>query len=511
MKINVLIPLIAIFLLLCLKEMNAQTDPIAEKLDQALGEILCDCKSAKLLAQTVKNVNYIGNSGISLLSQSRYCPEVAKILLERGANVNLQNHDGTTALFEATSVKSTELLKLLLNYGANIDLRDNDGNTALTTFAWSMDIDIMKAFLENGANPNLQDKWGQTALHKVTECRNSKIESVMILLDKGANPNLQDNDGRTALMNTSSCGSTEIVKLLLKKGANPNLLNNMGNSALMNCVCSKSKPETVRLLLENGANPNIQSNGYTALYMASITDGQEEVVELLKKSGAHDDSNTQKDNNTSLYYDPNWNDNSWFDKYTKYKALYEGDSEELVCNLRNKKYSEDFAKNIKKIILCNYVVDLNSGSKDAKYYESIISEARKDLIKKGYEVEVVWYNKSESQYKNSETIKKKPAREEVAIVEISAGCDSSSKKYSGTTNETVGVIKDSNGKTVAEYQAPSSYSYREYTYTTEVHMWVKPYYQKTEVRGFGYSYQSLRGYVFTRSLKWLLKDIPKRK
>lgn len=72
MKINVLIPLIAIFLLLCLKEMNAQTDPIAEKLDQALGEILCDCKSAKLLAQTVKNVNYIGNSGISLLSQSRY-------------------------------------------------------------------------------------------------------------------------------------------------------------------------------------------------------------------------------------------------------------------------------------------------------------------------------------------------------------------------------------------------------------------------------------------------------
>lgn len=442
MKINVLIPLIAIFLLLCLKEMNAQTDPEAEKLYVAL--IVDDCISAKLLAQSVKNINYIGNSGISVLSKCYHCPEVAKILLERGANVNLQNHDG------------------------------------------------------------------RTSLHIATECSEPHMEYVIFLLDKGANPNLQDNDGRTALMNASDYGSTEIVKLLLKRGANPNLLDKHGSFALMDCVAGKGNAEIVRLLLENGAIPNIRYLGTAALNVASIR-GQKEVVELLQKSGAHDDSNIQKDINTSLYYDPNWNGNSWFDKYTKYKALYEGDSEELVCNLRNKKYSEDFAKNIKKIILCNYVVDLNSGSKDAKYFESIISEARKDLIKKGYEVEVVWYNKSESQYKNSETIKKKPTREEVAIVEISAGCDSSSKKYSGTTNETVGVIKDSNGKTVAEYQAPSSYSYREYTYTTEVHMWVKPYYQKTEVRGFGYSYQSLRGYVFTRSLKWLLKDIPKRK
>jgi len=132
------------------------------------------------------------------------------------------------------------------------------------------------------------------------------------------------------------------------------------------------------------------------------------------------------------------------------------------------------------------------------------------LVKKGYEVEVVWYDQNNLQYRNSETIKNKPARGEVAIVKITAGYDFSSKKYSTSTNETVGVIKDASGKTIVDYQAPSTSSYRENYYTTVVHMWVWPYYQKQSVGGFSYRYTNTRDYNFLFGIRVLLKDIPKR-
>ena len=119
-------------------------------------------------------------------------------LLDRGANPNIKDDYGTTALMVASIKDRVEIVELLLNRGAVPDIQDDDGDTALT----------------------LASEFGRT-------------EIVRLLLDRGADPNIRDRYGNTALIKASYRGHTEIVRLLLDHGANPNIINNRGNTALM--------------------------------------------------------------------------------------------------------------------------------------------------------------------------------------------------------------------------------------------------------------------------------------
>ena len=53
---------------------------------------------------------------------------MAELLLERGANINHQNGEGSTALHISCQHSVVEAVKLLLERGADKDLRDNDGD-----------------------------------------------------------------------------------------------------------------------------------------------------------------------------------------------------------------------------------------------------------------------------------------------------------------------------------------------------------------------------------------------
>lgn len=47
-----------------------------------------------------------------------------KILIERGANINLQDNEGMTALSVSAEFGDTKLAKLLIENGANVNLAD---------------------------------------------------------------------------------------------------------------------------------------------------------------------------------------------------------------------------------------------------------------------------------------------------------------------------------------------------------------------------------------------------
>jgi ankyrin repeat protein len=55
---------------------------------------------------------------------------VARLLLENGAEPNVQDASGTTALMEAVSSGHNELIEALISHRADPALQDREGHTA---------------------------------------------------------------------------------------------------------------------------------------------------------------------------------------------------------------------------------------------------------------------------------------------------------------------------------------------------------------------------------------------
>lgn len=74
---------------------------------------------------------------------------------------------GSTPLISAALFGRTEIAKLLINAGANLNIQNNDGSTALTTSAFFCRTDIVKMLLAKKANKTLKNNYGQTARETV--------------------------------------------------------------------------------------------------------------------------------------------------------------------------------------------------------------------------------------------------------------------------------------------------------------------------------------------------------
>ncbi|MGL4652687.1 ankyrin repeat domain-containing protein [Cetobacterium sp.] len=236
----------------------------------------------KLLLEYGADTNIQTDTGATALgfaSQNGHI-EIVKLLLEYGADTNIQTDTGATALGFALQNGHIEIVKLLLEYGAQTNIQANGGVTALICASTMRQIETVKLLLEHGANVNIQTNGGVTALGSASQ--NGHIEIVKLLLEHGANVNIQANDGVTALGSASQNGHIKIVKLLLEHGANAN----DGVTALI-WASKEGHIEIVKLLLEHGANVNIQVNdGVTALMLASEV-GHIEIVKLLLEHGAN--------------------------------------------------------------------------------------------------------------------------------------------------------------------------------------------------------------------------------
>lgn len=162
-----------------------------------------------------------------------------KILVDAGANVNLQNKCGVSTLGFALSYDKNNIFEMLINAGINTNLQNKDGKTVLMGAAHSKDahnIEKIKILLRACANVNLQDTSGRTALMYASECYGCDSKTIIqLLIDAGADVNLQDTSGWTALMYAckNNYKTKIIVQLLIDVGADINLQNKDGDTALI--------------------------------------------------------------------------------------------------------------------------------------------------------------------------------------------------------------------------------------------------------------------------------------
>ena len=139
---------------------------------------------------------------------------VAKHLLKNGADSNIaagQFYDSPLTVL-ASENGNVEIAKLLLDYGANINFTNSAGISALYFSAQNNYLPLAKLLIENGASINLTSKAGATPLFIAAQVGNTEIAE--LLIKHGANKEISANNGCTPLQIANENGHFKIAALL---------------------------------------------------------------------------------------------------------------------------------------------------------------------------------------------------------------------------------------------------------------------------------------------------------
>ena len=171
-----------------------------------------------LLLSRGVDVNVKDNRGYTALAhalEARY-PEVEEALLKRPElDPNVGGLLGRPILLAYVWRDNQKATERLLALGANVNLQDKDGDTALHGAAETGNVEIIRMLLDKGANPNAKNQQGGTPLMWAAVFGNG--DAVRLLLSRGANASLKDNDGITALEWAARNKRDGIVSLLRGK------------------------------------------------------------------------------------------------------------------------------------------------------------------------------------------------------------------------------------------------------------------------------------------------------
>ena len=217
--------------------------------------------------------------------------DCVKYLIEDGkmSSLNQVNNRGQTALMMAASNNSSEhtsCLKCLVEAGADVNVQNKDGYTALMCVSERGKVEMVKLLTERMSVSTLNqvNGEGQTALMLAASRCTDNADILKYLVEAGPDMNIQCKRGYTALMYASERGKVEMVKLLTERlsVSTLNQVNDKGQTALMLAAsrCTDNA-DILKYLVEAGADVNIQcKDGYTALMYASER-GKVEMVKLL--------------------------------------------------------------------------------------------------------------------------------------------------------------------------------------------------------------------------------------
>ena len=271
---------------------------------------------ATFLTEHGANVNLKDDGGCLALHHAMYLYhhsdslEICSCLIKHGADVNSFNHgkrfrSGSTPLMIAIEMGHINVANVLVEHGAKVDLKDVGGCTALHHAMYlyhhhSDSLEICSWLIKHGADVNgcynyKSPPEGLTPL--MIAIRDGQLGTMTLLIKHGADVNVQDEEGKTALHYAiERCDvSCEVLSCLIKNGANVNAYSNDGYTPLMKAIIRNQLIHVVTYLIEDGANVDLQDkNGNTALHHAVLCETNFcDLIDHLVTGGASHIRNNQ--------------------------------------------------------------------------------------------------------------------------------------------------------------------------------------------------------------------------
>jgi ankyrin repeat protein len=146
-----------------------------------------------------------------------------KKAVQQGADVNVAQGDGMTALHWAADRGDSAMTELLLKAHANVNAITRDaGYTPLHLASRKASAAVVRALLQAGADAKAVSGSGATVLHLAAQGGSADV--VNALIEKGADVNAREPEyGQTPLVFAAEAGRPAAVQALIKHGADVNM------------------------------------------------------------------------------------------------------------------------------------------------------------------------------------------------------------------------------------------------------------------------------------------------
>lgn len=231
---------------------------------------------------------------VNVMSGGKACIQVAahqgfvdivKLLISKGANVNVVDKEGDSALHYAAFGNQPDTMRILLQNNANINFLNSSHCSALHICAHKKTPHCVRELLNFGADVNIQDSYGDTALHDAIGKENSEV--VELLCNA---PNLdftvKNNRGFNVLHHAALKGNVVAAKRILQLARQlVNVKKDDGFAALHLAALNGHAPVVEALIKDGQAEIDIRNNRRQTPFLLAVSQGHSAAIEKLVKLG----------------------------------------------------------------------------------------------------------------------------------------------------------------------------------------------------------------------------------
>jgi uncharacterized protein len=148
----------------------------------------------------------------------------ARALIGAGADINLTDHAGRSALHHACEAGAGDMAALLVMAGADLSLVDSNDDTALHLAVGGGYDGIVRLLLEKGADPQALNSLGFSGLHILAERTSLDMTPAHLriadaLIQAGGDLTQHDNRGFTPLVAAAATGNIPIAAVFVARHA----------------------------------------------------------------------------------------------------------------------------------------------------------------------------------------------------------------------------------------------------------------------------------------------------